>query len=330
MKKITQLLILIVWVFILGNPVHWTENKLITTEKLKTNIEALNNELSWGTISLYARSRGYTPFFYLEDFSRYYGHKNSGKIILDDWSQMDPLEFVALTGTVMKVEKILSYSGLTLLQVKSSEYPYDSDPHYIDARFMTVIKSKTPLRERNITLPKKESIIQSLKKQVWSPYIWWGNVGNGIPDMIKYYAPNSEFDDLTKSKLTMSGFDCSGLLYWSTNGYTPRNTSKLITFWTGLLIEWKTIEEIIWLVKPLDIIVWNGHNRIILDKDSIIESTVNFTSSGNYSQINGVRIVPLADSLKDIIEEKKRKGVNDWNESQLPKKEKFVIRRWYP
>jgi hypothetical protein len=56
---------------------------------------------------------------------------------------------------------------------------------------------------------------------------------------------------------------------------------------------------------------------------------VNFTSSGNYSQINGVRIVPLADSLKDIIEEKKRKGVNDWNESQLPKKEKFVIRRWY-
>ena len=83
------------------------------------------------------------------------------------------------------------------------------------------------------------------------------------------------------------------------------------------------------LVKPLDIIVWNGHNRIILDKDNIIESTVNFTNTGNYSDINGVRIVPLSDSLKDIIENKKRKGVNDWNESQLAKKEKFVIRRWY-
>ena len=79
---------------------------------------------------------------------------------------MDPLEYVALTGTLMKVEKILSYSGLTLLQVKSSEYPYDSDPHYIDARFVTVIKSDTPPRERQITLPKQEEIIKSLKKQV--------------------------------------------------------------------------------------------------------------------------------------------------------------------
>jgi hypothetical protein len=83
-------------------------------------------------------------------------------------------------------------------------------------------------------------------------------------------------------------------------------------------------------VKPLDIIVWRGHNRIVLDKDTIIESTVSFASGSIYTEPNGVRTVGLIESLDEIINDFKRSPVNDWNMSTLPNKEKFVIRRWYP
>ena len=55
--------------------------------------------------------------------------------------------------------------------------------------------------------------------------------------MLDFYPANSTIDKLTQAKWTMSGFDCSGLLFWATNGYTPRNTSKLITSGTGIDIE---------------------------------------------------------------------------------------------
>jgi hypothetical protein len=137
----------------------------------------------------------------------------------------------------MQIHSILSYSGITLLEVTTREYPYDSDPHYIDARSVRIIKDIHPIAERHITLPQQDIVIKRMKDQVGKPYIWGGNSPVGFMKMLDFYKPSQPIDALTKSKWTMDGFDCSGLLYWATNGYTPRNTSKLITFGTGVDIE---------------------------------------------------------------------------------------------
>ena len=193
-----------------------------------------------------------------------------------------------------------------------------------------VLQSNKPILERKVKLPSKYMIQNKMRQQVGIPYIWGGNSPIWVEQMLDFFPTNEAIDTLTEAKWTMKWFDCSGLLYWATDGYTPRNTSKLITFGTGIDIEWKTPEEIAKTLKPLDIIVWKWHDRIVLDKWHIIESTVKFTGTWEYSEPNGVRIVPLIESLRDIMEEKKRTPVNDWDISKLGKKEKFVIRRWYP
>jgi hypothetical protein len=70
----------------------------------------------------------------------------------------------------MKVHKILDMSGTLVLDVTTAEYPYDSDPHYIDARLVSM--SKKEPKERNIILPKTDTIIEKMKKQIGTPYIW--------------------------------------------------------------------------------------------------------------------------------------------------------------
>ena len=307
-----------------------THTRVLSVHDITTQRDTLNASLSWGTIHLYARSRWLTPFFYLDDFPRYYGGGTGWTLILDDWNQVDPLEYVAFRNTAMQIHSILSYSGITLLQVTTKEYPYDSDPHYIDVRTVRIIEDIHPITERRINLPKQDVITNRMKDQIGKPYIWGGNSPIGLMRMLDFYKPTQSIDTLTKSKWTMAGFDCSGLLYWASNGYTPRNTSKLITFGTGVDIEWKTPEQIAKILRPLDVIVWRWHDRIVIDTGSIIESTANFGGTGNYTTPNGVRIVPIIDSLRDIINDKKRTPVNDWDLSKLGKTEKFVIRRWYP
>ena len=333
MKKLVLVSVVSVLFFALSmESTYSAPQHTIPVDQLTSDMDTLNSSLSGGTLQLYARSRWLTPFFYLADFQRHYGSGTGGSLILDDWAQVDPLEYVALTNTAMRVHRILSHSGVTLLDVTTAEYPYDSetDRHYIDARMVRVIQSETAITKRQIKLPSRYTIQSRMRQQLGTPYIWGGNSPVGSSRMLELYPSANQIDALTQAKWTMSGFDCSGLLFWATNGYTPRNTSKLITYGTGIDIEWKTPEDIAKILKPLDVIVWRWHDRIVLDKGHIIESTANFSGTGNYSTPNGVRIVPLIDSLREIIEEKKRTPVNDWDTSTLERKSKFVIRRWYP
>jgi hypothetical protein len=76
--------------------------------------------------------------FYLEDFPRYFGGGTGGSLILDDWSQIDPTEVILFPKSVLEIKKILPKNDYTLLEVTSKEYPYDNDPHYIDARFVQI------------------------------------------------------------------------------------------------------------------------------------------------------------------------------------------------
>jgi hypothetical protein len=117
----------------------------------------------------------------------------------------------------------------------------------------------------------------------------------------------------------LKGVDCSWLLWQATNGYTPRNTSWLLTFWESVNITWNTISQIINKVKPLDLIVRKWHVIIILSNEYAIESIW----KENFEW--GVEIIKLKERLEDIFT--RRQPVNEWNESTLPNKEKFVIRR---
>ncbi len=313
------------WTILANEPII----KPISPHILSTDAVSLNQEIASGTLELSALTRWYTPMFYLEDFPRYFWWGTGGALILDDWQQIDPTETILFPKSVVHVQKILPKNGYTLLEVTSKEYPYDSDPHYIDARLLQVYQVSTPLRKRIIVLPTRTMIINRLRSQVGKPYVWWGNALGWVPYLETLYRPQHTLDTPMRKKWILDGWDCSGILYWATNGYTPRNTSKLITFGTGLEIAGKSATEIAALVKPLDIIVWKWHNMIVIDQKHILESTVNFTGTWLSSEPNGVRIRWIEEALTELIEVKNRIWVNEYSDSVPEGKKKFVIRRWF-
>ena len=81
------------------------------------------------------------------------------------------------------------------------------------------------------------------------------------------------------------------------------------------------VQQIIEKVQPLDLIVWAGHVIIVLSDDYVIESLW----KENYEW--WAEIVDLKERLEDIFT--RRQPVDEWSESNLPDKEKFVIRRWF-
>jgi len=124
----------------------------------------------------------------------------------------------------------------------------------------------------------------------------------------------------------LKGLDCFCLLYYTTNGYTPRNTSSLVSYGNAVRIAGLKVDEIIQKVKPLDIIVWRGHVIIILDKEHVIESRLDYDKNKEEFQ-GGVRIRQLKEVLREIM--KRRVPVESYQDKVEEGKEKFVIRRWY-
>lgn len=120
--------------------------------------------------------------------------------------------------------------------------------------------------------------------------------------------------------------DCSGLLYAATDGFTPRNTSAIVNFGTGLDIAGKTSEEIIHLLQPLDVIVWKGHMLIVLNQSEVIQSKLDY-GTGTTGFQNGVKI----SSLKEILDELLLTHIplNSVDDAGPEGKKKLVIRRWY-
>jgi len=124
----------------------------------------------------------------------------------------------------------------------------------------------------------------------------------------------------------LKGLDCSGLLYYATNGYTPRNTSSLLNYGKPVQIAGLKVDEIIQKVAPLDIIVWVGHVIIILDKEHIIESRLDYDKHKKGFQ-GGVKIRQLKKVLVEIM--KRKVPVDNYKDKVKRGKRKFVIRRWY-
>lgn len=205
-----------------------------------------------------------TPLLNTPDFPSVFG---KGANPFDHKGLIRSVEMIALPGTKFTVTKSCSES---IAEVTTLEYP--SSPLYLDTRFTNEVAPNHPERKKN--LPPLKTVIAHLKSRLGLPYIWGGNWSAGVGSIVDLYGGEKN------PERTLSGLDCSGLLYEATSGYTPRNTSELISFG----------EEISLPERPLDLIVWRGHILIALNQDTVIESLYG----------KGVIVSPLKQRMGEI------------------------------
>ncbi|MBI5345998.1 MAG: peptidoglycan endopeptidase [Chlamydiae bacterium] len=248
-----------------------------------------------------------TPILNTENFEDVFGGLDGSTLALDMKGHLRALEFTALPGMIFKVEKKCQNF---ILQVSCLFYP---GTLYIDSRFTNPCNEEMDFLKHGFLEIKEKEILSKIEQMIGLDYCWGSNYSQGIDQMLFLYAPQKKLDDSMLKKWTMSGIDCSGILYEATNGYTPRNTSKLVFFGQGVTIENKSPEEIVDLLRPLDLIVWKGHVIVVQNKTFVIESV----------EEKGVVKTSCLKKLKEIFSQ--RKGVNEWNDQDF---KKFVIRRW--
>ncbi|MCL6755763.1 MAG: C40 family peptidase [Candidatus Rhabdochlamydia oedothoracis] len=245
------------------------------------------------------------PVFNTPEFPNYF--KEKGEFIpLDNQGLMRCLETILLPGMSFDPREALPKN---ILKIKTPNY--SGKELYIHGEFLPNSSSKKQL----INLPSVDKICKTLKKLIGTPYLWGGNYPEGIAKIPKIYPPNanlSSLDPKIQNIWQLKGVDCSGLLYYATGGYTPRNTADLVKYKKGLKIENLKKEGILSLLQPLDLITWKGHVIIVIDKETCIESTPE----------KGVNSRRLFERIEEVL--KTRKPVN-----KNPSDKSFVIRRWH-
>jgi len=274
---------------------------------------------------IYAIAKSPTPVFYSPNLASIFGGASGTTLKLDAYGEIDELEMIALPNTVFRVLGAIKKGKNTILKVETNDYPYQNDTgYYIDARYVSLTTKKP--QDRQKVLPNKNTIIARMKQASGSAYTWGGNYYTGVPSLLRYYAPAEKISSALEAQWKLAGTDCSGLLYQATDGYTPRNTSSLLTYGTSVAIVGKTSEEIRESLRPLDLIVWSGHVMIVINKTQLIESRLDYEPEKEGFQW-GVRIKTIKEVLDDALA--KKTPVNNIADSAPEGKKKFVIRRWY-
>ncbi|MBJ6750836.1 NlpC/P60 family protein [Geomonas anaerohicana] len=249
----------------------------------------------------------YAPILNTPDFAGSF----SGKVPLDPCRGVRPIEFIAMPGTLFCVENEQVQNGVKVLRVTSNDYPYPSKTGlFVDARFVEA--AGPAAQERHAHLPELAEIQKRLLAALGKPYVWGGNVKDGVPLLRKYYPQGDP----------LVGVDCSGLLYQATDGFTPRNTSTLIGYGEAVPVAGLSAEAIAGKLKPLDLLVWNGHVMVVLDNDSVIESRM-----GCGGKPSGVMITPRLELVRQIM--KTRKPADSFPKGSAGARS-FVVRRWFP
>ena len=263
-----------------------------------------------------------TPVFSTPDISALFGGSSGGELRLDRCGQLRELEFVALPGTVFTVEARIVKDASPVLRVTTRDYPYPArNGYFVDARFVTETDARPP--ERQPHLPPGDQVLATMLASVGSDYVWGGNVRRGIAGMSEFYPPAAgrKVSGRETLRRRLEGLDCSGLLYEATDGFTPRNTSALVSFGAGVNIAGLSVDALAARLEPLDLIAWNGHVIIVLDRNRTIESRL------DCGKKSGVVITPLKERLAQIM--KTRQPVDAYPPNAVAGKGAFVVRRWY-
>jgi len=225
----------------------------------------------------------------------------------DRCGQVRQLELIAFTGTPFTVVAEIILNQQTVLEVTSPSYrPPPGVRLFVAASGLERRASPPPLRTPALLSAKE--LLQRLRSAVGLPYVWGGNLRQGL-----------QFEHTHH----FVGLDCSGLLYEATDAATPRNTADLVNYGQAVPVAGLTIELLLKRLKPLDLIVWEGHVVIVADGEQVIESLLLCGQARN----GGVRLTPLRQRLGEIMAS--RKGVDSWPE-RGGKQQLFVVRRWLP
>lgn len=260
------------------------------------------------------------PVLNTPDFVSVFGGESGRMLGTDRCGQVRALEYIALPGTVVTLLQKLRSGTTDIYQVVTDEYA--APPHvrlYVDGRFLKFERSMP--EPRRPLLPPRDEVVSALKAVTGSSYVWGGNIPKGVPELAEWFYRDIRINDA--GRLTLAGLDCSGLLYHATGGWTPRNTSQLIAYGKGVTIAGKKPAEVVALLQPLDLIVWDGHVIIVLDRQTAIESRLACGSPGN----GGVVMTPLLQRVTEIM--RTRRPVNAWPGGKK-QQDIFVARRWYP
>ncbi len=246
-----------------------------------------------------------TPVLNVPSFQNCFG---GSSLPLDSQQLLRQVETILLPQS--KVELLDKMPEPAVWHIHTKEYT-SSEPLYVDERFLTLVDLE--VTDRPHTLPSVPAILKSLKSQLGAEYVWGGNWPEGIPQLLEWYTPSIK-DITLRNTWQLKGVDCSGLIYYASQGYTPRNTSSLVHFGHHVPIEGKEIDAIVEEMEELDLIVWAGHVICVLDPETAIESKAG----------SGVIATSLKQRLSQVMQD--RRPLDHYH----PIKPSFVIRRWHP
>lgn len=276
-------------------------------------------DASYCSPATFGVARQNAPVLNSADFAGVFGGKDGRALKSDRCGQVRELEFIALPGTVFRILEEQKLGKSTIYRVETDEYPAPAGIRlYLDSRFLE-LRSNAPEPRRRI-LPAREQVVETLKNSLGSGYVWGGNVQGGVPELAEWFYGAVRPED--RGRLVLAGLDCSGLLYQATGGWTPRNTSQLVAYGRPVAVSGRRSDEIVSLLEPLDLIVWNGHVVIVLDRETAIESRLKCGKPGN----GGVVMTPLKERLRKIMAT--RRPLDAWP-GKNRSKDIFVVRRWY-
>ena len=263
------------------------------------------------TDPIYALTQYPTPVFNTPDLAFCFGGMDGISLPLDEQQLMRSVETVLFPQS--RVELLEQHDHPSVWSIRTEEYPHEGKL-YLDERFISRVAQLT--KPRSIELPSQATILKRLNALKGVRYIWGGNFPDGVDLLHRLYPskkPLNKLDPLISDTWILKGLDCSGLLYYVTNGWTPRNTSALIEFGNCVPIEGLTAEQIQSQLQPLDLIAWKGHVILTLNRSTSIESKVSI----------GVVKMNLVDRLTQVMQE--RNPVNAWRKESEPC---FVVRRF--
>ncbi len=221
----------------------------------------------------------------------------------DRCGQIRELEFIAFKGTVFKIIDSMK-KPTVVYEINTDDYKAPNGVRlYVSAKNVD-LKALRP-KDRTRPYPEREQILERLKASVGLPYIWGGNLSEGV---------------VMEDRRIFAGLDCSGLLYEATEGYIPRNTAQLVSFGNPVPVGRLGAGEIEKMLRPLDLIVWKGHVMVVLDSKMLVESILDCQKKSG-----GVVISPIGKRLRQIMKE--RAPVDNWPRDNQ-KAKFFVVRRW--
>lgn len=269
--------------------------------------------MAYGVNTQYAVTQFPTPVFNIPNVSSCFGGNDGDTLPLDDQGLLRTVETVLFEGT--KIELLWQVANSSIWRMRTDAYNYGGK-YYVDDRFVQL--SPTTPANRVISVPPMQIILSKLDQLMGTRYVWGANWPQGIDLLPRLYpsrTPLHRLSSLVQDTWHCRGVDCSGLFHYVSEGYTERNTSRLVNFGKAVPIEGLDVREIINKVNDLDLIVWPGHVVGVFDEKTAIESIVS----------DGVVKTKLSDRLIEIM--KDLKPANQWDGSSGPQ---FVIRRWHP